>query len=215
MGRATNAQSIGDWSSPRFGLDYLVKRKTSCPCWGVWQCEINWRIAVEGSEVDASGPELSGRPTGICVGNAGKWLSSQVASPKLMHLTDIRHWRVLFTSWEQDTCTNVDHLSVSHRLSTALSSLANWTCRFPTLIYILDKQENDVRRQSHSKRVVGTETQVSRKYSAIAAAHECLPNKAVGDRYCTAYSCQRINQLHQSLRYGLTHSLWGAVCCTC
>jgi hypothetical protein len=48
---------------------------------------------------------------------------------------------------------------------------------------MLDKQTNDVRGQSQSKRVVGTGTQVSDKYSAIAAAHEDLPNKAVSDKY--------------------------------
>lgn len=130
-----------------------------------------------------------------------------------MHLTYTGHWRVLFTSWEQGTCTNVDHLSLSHRLYTVVSSLASSTFRLPTNhLHLTSRQMTCVAN--------GTVNELwEREHKCQANIRQLQPRtnvcqikQSVTDTDLaarTVCSCQRINQLHQSLRCGLTQSVEG------
>ena len=73
--------------------------------------------------------------------------------PLLVHLAHNRHMLILATWWEQWTCTNIGHLSFSHRSSVTVTHVntstifvyvSNWNFFLSHGLFIIDRQTSMV-----------------------------------------------------------------------
>jgi len=124
--------------------------------------------------------------------------------PLLVHLAHNRHMLILATWWEQWTCTNIGHLSFSHRSSVTVTHVntstifvyvSNWNFFLSHGLFIIDRQTSMVcvcvcvcvcvwtisiiHIPWPRTRVVRTQSQWTGEHLASVPHYEYLPQKPV------------------------------------